>query len=67
MENLSDLLTALAEVYEEHGNMKTVIRSGRNQRGEALHRFKRAVVLTLERGPVLVFEAVDEPDLEGRR
>lgn len=66
MENLSDLLSALEAVYEEYGNVKVIIRAGRNQRGEALHRFKRAVVLSLEKGPVLVFEAVDEPDLGGR-
>lgn len=67
MEKLSDVLCALQSLYDEEGDMKIAIRSGRNQRGEAVHRFRQCTVKEFESGRMLVFEAVDEPDLFGRR
>lgn len=66
METLSELISALTEVYEERGEMKVLLRSGRNQKGEAAHRLRRAVVKEFNGREAVVFEAVDEDDLGGR-
>ena len=66
MENLSELISALEEVREEFGNCRVLLRAGRNQNGEAVHRMRRVRLQEFaDLGRAVVFEAVDEPDLGG--